>query len=130
VLTYDLVVLGADWGHGRRRGWLSNLHLGARDPAGGGFVMVGKCFKGLTDELLTWQTAALLERETARRGISVLVAPELVVEIAIDGVQSSSRYAGGVALRFARVKRYRPDRDVDSANTIDALRALLAVRPA
>jgi len=92
--------------------------------------MVGKCFKGLTDELLTWQTAALLERETARRGISVLVAPELVVEIAIDGVQSSSRYAGGVALRFARVKRYRPDRDVDSANTIDALRALLAVRPA
>lgn len=125
VLTYDLVVLGADWGHGRRRGWLSNLHLGARDPARGGFVMVGKCFKGLTDELLTWQTSALLERETARRGISVLVAPELVVEIAIDGVQSSTRYAGGVALRFARVKRYRPDRDVDSADTIDTLRALL-----
>ena len=128
VRTYDLVVLGADWGHGRRRGWLSNLHLGARDPTTGGFVMVGKCFKGLTDELLTWQTAALLERETARRGISVLVVPELVVEIAIDGVQSSSRYDGGVALRFARVKRYRPDRDPDSADTIDTLRALLARR--
>jgi DNA ligase-1 len=125
VLTYDLVVLGADWGHGRRRGWLSNLHLGACDPTSGSFVMVGKCFKGLTDELLTWQTAALLERETARHGISVLVAPELVVEIAIDGVQSSSRYAGGVALRFARVRRYRPDRDADSADTIDTLRALL-----
>ncbi len=125
VLTYDLVVLGAEWGHGRRRGWLSNLHLGAYDPASGEFVMVGKCFKGLTDELLTWQTAALLERETERRGISVLVAPELVVEIAIDGVQSSSRYPGGVALRFARVKRYRPDRDADSADTIDTLRALL-----
>lgn len=125
VRTYDLVVLGADWGHGRRHGWLSNLHLGARDPASGAFVMVGKCFKGLTDELLRWQTAALLERETARRGISVLVAPELVVEIAIDGVQSSRRYAGGVALRFARVKRYRPDKEADAADTIDALRELL-----
>lgn len=88
--------------------------------------MVGKCFKGLTDELLRWQTAALLERETARRGISVLVRPELVVEIAIDGVQSSRRYTGGVALRFARVKRYRPDKDADGADTIDALRELLA----
>jgi DNA ligase-1 len=125
VQTYDLVVLGADWGHGRRRGWLSNLHLGARDPASGQFVMVGKCFKGLTDELLRWQTTALLERESARRGISVIVRPELVVEIAIDGVQSSRRYKGGVALRFARVKRYRPDRDPDSADTIDALRALI-----
>jgi DNA ligase 1 len=125
VRTYDLVVLGADWGHGRRRGWLSNLHLGARDPATGRFVMVGKCFKGLTDELLRWQTAALLEREIARRGISVLVRPELVVEIAIDGVQSSKRYAGGVALRFARVKRYRPDKDPQSADTIDTLRELL-----
>ena len=124
VRTYDLVVLGADWGHGRRRGWLSNLHLGARDPASGDFVMVGKCFKGLTDELLRWQTAALLARETERRGISVLVRPELVVEVAIDGVQSSRRYAGGVALRFARVKRYRPDKDADDADTIDALRAL------
>lgn len=125
VRTYDLVVLGADWGHGRRHGWLSNLHLGARDSASGAFVMVGKCFKGLTDELLRWQTAALLERETARRGISVLVAPELVVEIAIDGVQASRRYAGGVALRFARVKRYRPDKEADAADTIDALRELL-----
>jgi DNA ligase-1 len=127
VRTYDLVVLGADWGHGRRRGWLSNLHLGARDPASGDFVMVGKCFKGLTDELLRWQTAALLERETARRGISVLVRPELVVEIAIDGVQSSRRYAGGVALRFARVKRYRPDKHAHGADTIDALRELLGL---
>jgi DNA ligase-1 len=111
VRTYDLVVLGAEWGHGRRRGWLSNLHLGARDPDTGGFVMVGKCFKGLTDELLTWQTKELLERESERRGIAVLVRPELVVEIALDGVQSSTRYPGGVALRFARVKRYRPDKD-------------------
>jgi DNA ligase 1 len=125
VRTYDLVVLGAEWGHGRRRGWLSNLHLGARDPASSTFVMVGKTFKGLTDELLRWQTAALLERETDRRGITVFVAPELVVEIAIDGVQSSTRYPGGVALRFARVKRYRPDKDADTADTIDALRELL-----
>jgi DNA ligase 1 len=129
VLTYDLVVLGAEWGHGRRRGWLSNLHLGARDPASGGFVMVGKTFKGLTDELLTWQTTALLERETERRGIAVLVRPELVVEIAIDGVQSSTRYAGGVALRFARVKGYRPDKDAADADTIDDLRALLPPQP-
>jgi DNA ligase-1 len=125
VRTYDLVVLGAEWGHGRRRGWLSNLHLGARDPAASAFVMVGKTFKGLTDELLGWQTAALLERETERRGIAVLVRPELVVEIAIDGVQSSTRYSGGVALRFARVKRYRPDKDAAEADTIDALRELL-----
>jgi DNA ligase-1 len=125
VLTYDLVVLGAEWGHGRRRGWLSNLHLGARDPGSGGFVMVGKTFKGLTDELLGWQTRELLERETHREGIAVLVRPELVVEIALDGVQSSTRYAGGVALRFARVKRYRPDKDAAEADTIGDLRALL-----
>ena len=125
VRTYDLVVLGAEWGHGRRRGWLSNLHLGARDPRTGGFVMVGKCFKGLTDELLAWQTKELLERETAREGIAVLVRPELVVEIALDGVQSSTRYPGGVALRFARVKRYRPDKDSAEADTIGDLRALL-----
>ncbi len=125
VRTYDLVVLGAEWGHGRRRGWLSNLHLGARDPESDGFVMVGKCFKGLTDELLEWQTNALLDREVGRRGIAVLVRPDLVVEIAIDGVQSSRRYAGGVALRFARVKRYRPDKDAEQADTIDDLRALL-----
>jgi DNA ligase-1 len=125
VRTYDLVVLGAEWGHGRRRGRLSNLHLGARGPATGEFVMVGKCFKGLTDELLEWQTRELLERETGRQGIAVLVRPELVVEIALDGVQSSTRYPGGVALRFARVKRYRPDKNADGADTIDALRALL-----
>jgi DNA ligase-1 len=128
VRTYDLVVLGAEWGHGRRQGWLSNLHLGARDPETGSFVMVGKCFKGLTDELLRWQTDALLERETARRGIAVLVRPELVVEIALDGVQASTRYPGGVALRFARVKRYRPDKPADEADTIDDLRALLPRR--
>jgi DNA ligase-1 len=126
VRTFDLVVLGAEWGHGRRRGWLSNLHLGARDPGSGEFVMVGKCFKGLTNELLRWQTKELLERETERRGIAVLVRPELVLEIALDGVQSSTRYAGGVALRFARVKRYRPDKDAGAADTIDDLRALLA----
>jgi DNA ligase-1 len=125
VRTYDLVVLGAEWGHGRRRGWLSNLHLGARDAATGRFVMVGKCFKGLTDELLRWQTDELLARETERRGIAVLVRPELVVEIALDGVQSSTRYPGGVALRFARVKRYRPDKNAGEADVIDDLRALL-----
>ena len=125
VRTYDLVVLGAEWGHGRRQGRLSNLHLGARDPSTGEFVMVGKCFKGLTDELLEWQTKELLERETGRRGIAVLVRPELVVEVALDGVQSSTRYAGGVALRFARVKRYRPDKNAEDADTIDDLRALL-----
>jgi DNA ligase-1 len=128
VRTYDLVVLGAEWGHGRRQGWLSNLHLGARDPRTGEFVMVGKTFKGMTDELLTWQTKELLARESERRGIAVLVRPELVVEIALDGVQSSTRYPGGVALRFARVKRYRPDKSAAEADTIDDLRALLPVR--
>ena len=125
VRTYDLVVLGAEWGHGRRQGWLSNLHLGARDPRTGELVMVGKCFKGLTDELLDWQTKELLARETGRRGIAVLVRPELVVEIALDGVQQSNRYPGGVALRFARVKRYRPDKRAEEADTIDDLRGLL-----
>jgi DNA ligase-1 len=129
VRTYDLVVLGAEWGHGRRQGWLSNLHLGARDPRTGEFVMVGKCFKGLTDELLEWQTKELLEREARRQGIAVLVRPELVVEIALDGVQSSTRYPGGVALRFARVKRYRPDKNAEEADAIDDLRALLPARP-
>jgi DNA ligase-1 len=125
VRTYDLVVLGAEWGHGRRRGWLSNLHLGARDTGSNDFVMVGKCFKGLTDELLEWQTKELLARETARQGIAVSVRPELVVEIALDGVQSSTRYAGGVALRFARVKRYRKDKSAEEADTIQDLRVLL-----
>jgi DNA ligase-1 len=128
VKTYDLVVLGAEWGHGRRQGWLSNLHLGARDAISGEFVMVGKCFKGLTDELLEWQTQELLARETDRRGIAVMVRPEVVVEIALDGVQTSTRYPGGVALRFARVKRYRPDKAAAEADTIDDLRALLAGR--
>jgi DNA ligase 1 len=125
VRTYDLVVLGAEWGHGRRRGWLSNLHLGARDPQSGELLMVGKTFKGMTDALLDWQTKELLARETERRGIAVMVRPELVVEIALDGVQSSTRYPGGLALRFARVKRYRPDKSAAEADTIDDLRALL-----
>jgi DNA ligase-1 len=125
VRTYDLVVLGAEWGHGRRRGRLSNLHLGARDASTGEFVMVGKTFKGMTDELLAWQTQELLAREVARRGIAVLVRPELVVEIALDGVQASTRYPGGVALRFARVKRYRPDKPPEEADTLDELRALM-----
>ena len=128
VQTYDLVVLGAEWGHGRRQGWLSNLHLGARDPESGSFVMVGKTFKGLTDELLRWQTDALLARETERRGIAVMVRPELVVEIALDGVQSSTRYPGGIALRFARVKRYRNDKDAQEADVIGDLQALLPAR--
>jgi len=128
VRTYDLVVLGAEWGHGRRQGTLSNLHLGARDPRTGAFVMVGKTFKGMTDELLRWQTEELLAREVERRGIAVLVRPELVVEIALDGVQESTRYPGGVALRFARVKRYRSDKDASEADTIDDLRALLGRR--
>jgi DNA ligase-1 len=126
VRTLDLVVLAAEWGHGRRRGWLSNLHLGARNEAGG-WVMVGKTFKGLTDAMLTWQTAALLESETDREGITVRVRPELVVEVALDGVQSSSRYAGGVALRFARVRRYRDDKSPAEADTIETVRALLPI---
>jgi DNA ligase-1 len=125
VRTFDLVVLAAEWGHGRRRGWLSNLHLGARDPGGDGYVMVGKTFKGLTDALLTWQTERLQELAVEARGITVFVRPELVVEIALDGVQVSPRYAGGVALRFARVRRYRPDKAPSEADTIDAIRALL-----
>ncbi|WP_350347601.1 ATP-dependent DNA ligase [Agromyces sp. G08B096] len=130
VLTYDLVVLAAEWGYGRRTGWLSNLHLGARDPDGefgepGGFVMVGKTFKGLTDRLLTWQTERFQELETSRTANTVHIAPVLVVEIAIDGVQRSTRYPGGVALRFARVKAYRDDKRPDEADTIQALRGLL-----
>ncbi|GIH20311.1 ATP-dependent DNA ligase [Rugosimonospora africana] len=120
--TLDLVVLAAEWGHGRRRGWLSNLHLGARDPAGGGFVMLGKTFKGLTDELLRWQTERLLALATERGDWVVTVRPELVVEIAFDGVQTSPRYPGGVALRFARVLRYREDKPAGEADTIDDVR--------
>jgi ATP-dependent DNA ligase I len=131
--TLDLVILAAEWGHGRRRGWLSNLHLGARDPATGGLVMLGKTFKGLTDDMLTWQTARLLElAEPAERPAGdpraaygvVRVRPELVAEVAFDGVQASPRYPGGLALRFARVLRYRPDKTAAEADTIDAVRAL------
>src|SRR5947208_3949066 len=122
--TLDLVVLAVEWGHGRRRGWLSNLHLGARDPATGGCVMLGKTFKGLTDELLTWQTSRLLELEERRDSYTVHVRPELVVEIAFDGVQRSPRYPGGLALRFARVLRYREDKTAAEADTIDTVRAL------
>jgi DNA ligase-1 len=121
--TLDLVVLAAEWGHGRRRGWLSNLHLGARDPDGG-FVMLGKTFKGLTDELLRWQTQRLLELATERGEWVVRVRPELVVEIAFDGVQASPRYPGGVALRFARVLRYREDKTAAEADTIATVRAI------
>ncbi len=122
--TLDLVVLAVEWGHGRRRGWLSNLHLGARDPATGGFVMLGKTFKGLTDELLAWQTERLLALEARRDDWTVYVRPELVVEIAFDGVQRSPRYPGGLALRFARVLRYREDKPAAEADTIDTVRAL------
>jgi DNA ligase-1 len=121
--TLDLVVLAAEWGSGRRVGYLSNLHLGARDPSTGGFAMVGKTFKGLTDELLAWQTRAFLEREVSREGHVVRVRPDLVVEVAFEGVQASPRYASGVALRFARVRRYRPDRTAADADTIEAVRA-------
>jgi ATP-dependent DNA ligase I len=123
VHTLDLVVLAAEWGHGRRRGWLSNLHLGARDPSGG-FVMLGKTFKGLTDKLLTWQTERLQELEVSRDAYTVHVRPELVVEIAFDGLQTSPRYPGGLALRFARVLRYRPDKRPEEADTIQTVRAL------
>ena len=122
--TLDLVVLAVEWGHGRRRGWLSNLHLGARYPSAGGFVMLGKTFKGLTDELLTWQTERLLALEERRDSYTVYVRPELVVEIAFDGVQRSPRYPGGLALRFARVLRYREDKPAAEADTIDTVKAL------
>jgi ATP-dependent DNA ligase I len=138
--TLDLVILAAEWGHGRRRGVLSNLHLGARDPETGGLVMLGKTFKGLTDEMLAWQTARLLDLadppvQTAagadrRQAYGVVrVRPELVVEVAFDGVQASRRYPGGLALRFARVLRFRPDKKAADADTIDAVRALWAGEP-
>jgi ATP-dependent DNA ligase I len=138
--TLDLVVLAAEWGHGRRRGWLSNLHLGARDPVSGGLVMLGKTFKGLTDEMLAWQTGRLLDlaEQPSQRPAGDLrdaygvlrVRPELVVEVAFDGVQASPRYPGGLALRFARVLRHRPDKPASEADTIDAVRALWAEEPA
>ncbi|MBW0119072.1 ATP-dependent DNA ligase [Pseudonocardia abyssalis] len=124
--TLDLVVLGAEWGYGRRTGSLSNIHLGARDPDGGEPIMVGKTFKGMTDELLAWQTATFPGLARSESDHAVLLRPEIVVEIALDGAQRSTRYPGGVALRFARVLRYRPDKTPGEADTIDAVRALLA----
>lgn len=125
--TLDLVILAAEWGHGRRQGYLSNLHLGARDPSGG-FVMLGKTFKGLTDEMLKWQTEELLARATTRDDWTVHVRPELVVEIAFDDIQASPRYPGGMALRFARVKGYRPDKRAEDADTIDTVREMFEGR--
>jgi DNA ligase-1 len=121
--TLDLVVLAAEWGSGRRKGWLSNLHLGARDPKGG-FVMLGKTFKGMTDEMLSWQTRHLLDLEVTRGTYTVHVRPELVVEVSFDGVQHSPHYPGELALRFARVKRYRPDKRAEEADTVETVRKL------
>ena len=122
--TFDLIVTAAEWGHGRRQGWLSNLHLAAPDPTSGELIMLGKTFKGLTDELLTWQTARFLELEVRRTQGTVFVEPSTVVEIACDGLQRSPRYPGGVALRFARVLRYRPDKSAAEADTIDTVKTL------
>jgi DNA ligase-1 len=119
--TLDLVVLAVEWGSGRRKGWLSNLHLGARDPESGHFVMLGKTFKGLTDEMLRWQTEKLLSLEIERDNWTVYVRPELVVEIAFSDLQESPRYPGGLALRFARVKRYRTDKSAAEADTIQTV---------
>mgnify|MGYP006294861843 FL=1 len=122
--TLDLVVIAVEWGSGRRQGWLSNLHLACRDATTGELVMLGKTFKGLTDELLAWQTQALLQREIRREGHVVHVRPELVVEIALDGIQQSPHYPGGLALRFARVKRYRADKSPGEASTLAEVRVL------
>jgi DNA ligase-1 len=126
--TLDLVVLAAEWGSGRRHGKLSNIHLGAREPASGGFVMLGKTFKGMTDAMLAWQTERFLELLVERKGRVVVLRPELVVEVAFDGVQQSSEYPGGLALRFARVRRYRPEKSAAEADTIDTVRRLGAQR--
>jgi len=126
VHTLDLVVLGAEWGGGRRRGWLSNLHLGARDEETGQFVMLGKTFKGMTDEILEWQTRALRDIESDRRKDTIFVRPEYVVEIAFEGVQRSTRYPGGVSLRFARLRGYRHDKRAHEADTLATVRSLLA----
>jgi DNA ligase-1 len=124
--TLDLVVLAAEWGNGRRQGWLSNLHLGARDPANGRFVMLGKTFKGMTDQMLAWQTEQFLSREIGRDRSTVYVRAELVVEIAFNDLQASPHYPGGLALRFARVKAYRADKRAEEADTIDTVRAIYA----
>jgi DNA ligase-1 len=122
--TLDLIVLAAEWGHGRRRGWLSNLHLGARDTEKGGFAMLGKTFKGLTDEMLAWQTQELLKLEIARDSYTVHVEPKLVAEIAFNEIQVSARYASGLALRFARVKRYRPDKSAADGDTFETVKKM------
>ena len=127
--TFDLIVIAAEWGHGRRRGWLSNLHLAARDPSNDQLIMLGKTFKGLTDEMLAWQTEQFLAREASRSAGTVYLEPSLVVEVACDGLQASTRYPGGVALRFARVLRYRSDKSAAEADTIDTVKALSVTRP-
>ena len=122
--SLDLVVLAVEWGHGRRHGWLSNLHLGARDPESQSFVMLGKTFKGMTDEMLAWQTEKLLSLEIGRDAYTVHVRPELVVEVAFNEIQDSPIYPGGLALRFARVKRYRLDKTAAEADTIQTVRTM------
>jgi DNA ligase-1 len=126
--TLDLVVIAAEWGSGRRRGWLSNLHLAARDAQTNRFIMLGKTFKGMTDKMLQWQTRRLLELESGREGHVVHVRPELVVEIAFNDLQASPQYPGGLALRFARVKRYREDKRPEEADTIDTVRGIFMRR--
>jgi DNA ligase-1 len=128
--TLDLVVLGAEWGNGRRQGKLSNLHLGAFDAATNEYVMLGKTFKGLTDEMLEWQTREILARESHRDAYTVYVRPELVVEIAFSDLQASPRYPGGLALRLARVKGYRPDKNVADADTMESVRRIFAAQSA
>jgi DNA ligase-1 len=120
------VVLAAEWGYGRRQGWLSNLHLGARDPASGQFVMLGKTFKGMTDKMLAWQTRKLQELKITEDGHTVYVRPELVVEVVFNDIQASPQYPGGLALRFARIKRYRQDKPATESDTIDTVRAIYA----
>jgi DNA ligase-1 len=126
--TLDLVVLAAEWGHGRRTGLLSNLHLGALDTATGEYVMLGKTFKGLTDEMLKWQTHEFLARAVSRDDWVVHVRPEIVAEVAFSDLQASPRYPGGIALRLARVKAYRPDKSADQADTMDTVRKIFAAQ--
>ena len=128
--TFDLAVTAAEWGHGRRQGWLSNLHLAARDAGTGELVMLGKTFKGLTDQILAWQTAEMQRRESRRSRGTVYIEPPLVAEIACDGVQRSPRYPGGVALRFARVLRYRDDKSPDEIDTLDTVITLSGMHAA
>jgi DNA ligase 1 len=125
--TLDLVILAAEWGNGRRKGWLSNLHLGARDTKNGGFAMLGKTFKGLTDEMLAWQTQEFLKIELARDSYTVYLQPKIVAEIAFNEIQVSPRYVSGLALRFARVKRYRPDKSADQADTFETVQKMAGI---